>query len=283
MKEITYKGKEVNISKYFLIAGLIFFILTILFGSFYTIGAGERGIVLTFGKPDMVAKGEGLNFKIPLIQSIIKMDVKTLKYEAELSAASRDLQTVTTKIAINYRISPESVPELYRNVGINYAEKVIYPLEQEVNKATTAQFTAEELITKRDSVRETMKSSLKDKLSSRGIIIEEVSIINFDFSKSFNEAIESKVTAEQNALAAKNKLEQVKYEAEQTIAKAEAEAEALRLKKQSITQELVQLSQIEVQSKALDVQLKYIEKWNGITPTTLLQGNSQVMPTFNLN
>ena len=268
----------------FVVWGIVVIILLVaIFSSFYTINAGQRGVLLTFGKADVTAKGEGLNMKIPFIQGVVKFDVKTQKYEAELTAASRDLQDVNTKIAINYHIVPEQVPEIYREIGVNYAEKVIYPFEQEINKATTSQYTAEELITKRDQVRELMKTTLADKLRSRGIIVEEVSIINFAFSKSFTEAIESKVTAEQNALAAKNKLEQVKYEAQQTVAKAEAEAQALSLKKQQITPELVQLSQIEVNSKSLDVQLKYIEKWNGITPTTLFQGSQGITPTFNLN
>lgn len=278
-KECINNKKSIN---YFFYGAVSFLLLSFIFMSFYTIDAGERGIVLTFGNPNMIPKSEGLHFKIPLIQKVIKMDVKTLKYEAELSAASRDLQTVTTKIAINYRISPESSPEIYKTIGTNYADKIIYPTEQEVNKATTSKFTAEELITKREIVREEMKGLLQEKLSSRNIIVEEVSIINFDFSKTFNDAIEAKVTAEQQALAAKNKLEQVRYEAEQTIARASAEAEALRLKKQLITHELVQLSQIEVQSKSLDVQREAISKWDGQMPNTLLSGSNSILPTLQI-
>jgi regulator of protease activity HflC (stomatin/prohibitin superfamily) len=278
-KECINNKKSIN---YFFYGAVSFLLLSFIFMSFYTIDAGERGIVLTFGNPNMIPKSEGLHFKIPLIQKVIKMDVKTLKYEAELSAASRDLQTVTTKIAINYRISPESSPEIYKTIGTNYADKIIYPTEQEVNKATTSKFTAEELITKREIVREEMKGLLQEKLSSRNIIVEEVSIINFDFSKTFNDAIEAKVTAEQQALAAKNKLEQVRYEAEQTIARASAEAEALRLKKQLITPELVQLSQIEVQSKSLDVQREAISKWDGQMPNTLLSGSNSILPTLQI-
>ena len=278
-KECINNKKSIN---YFFYGAVSFLLLSFIFMSFYTIDAGERGIVLTFCNPNMIPKSEGLHFKIPLIQKVIKMDVKTLKYEAELSAASRDLQTVTTKIAINYRISPESSPEIYKTIGTNYADKIIYPTEQEVNKATTSKFTAEELITKREIVREEMKGLLQEKLSSRNIIVEEVSIINFDFSKTFNDAIEAKVTAEQQALAAKNKLEQVRYEAEQTIARASAEAEALRLKKQLITHELVQLSQIEVQSKSLDVQREAISKWDGQMPNTLLSGSNSILPTLQI-
>jgi len=232
-------------------------ILVVLFGTFYTVQAGERGVLLTFGKPSDVAIGEGLHFKIPIAQKVVKMDVKTQKYEADLTAASQDLQDVNTKIAINYHLVPERVPEVYRSIGILYAEKVIYPLEQEANKATTAQFTAEQLITRRDAVREQMKTALIEKLAPRGIIVEDVSIVNFAFSSSFSSAIEAKVTAEQNALAAKNKLEQIKYEAEQRITTATAEAEAIKIQTQAIN----------AQGGKDYVQLKAIEQWDGKLPT----------------
>lgn len=253
-----------NPSKLIFLLILLVIVLVLILSSFYTISAGERGVLLTFGKLDETAKGEGLHFKIPMVQTIIKMDIKTQKYEADLSAASRDLQTVSTKIAINYHIVPEMSTDIFQSIGINYAEKVIYPLEQETNKAITSQFTAEQLITNREEVRQKMKDSLAEKLSPRGIIVEEISIINFDFSPSFNQAIEAKVTAEQNALAAKNKLEQVKYEAEQRIAQATAEAEAIRIQAQAITS----------QGGKDYVQLKAIERWNGIMP----QVTGGVMP-----
>ena len=187
------------------IAGL--FCLILLLNSFYTVNAGERGVLLTFGSVDPIAKQPGLGVKIPLIQNMVVMSVQTLKYEADATAASKDLQIVSAKIATNYHIVPETVPTLYTNLGVNYGVSVIMPMEQEVTKSVTAQFTAEELITKREEVRMKIKDTLKERLAERGIIVEEVSITNFDFSKSFNDAIEYKVTMEQNALAAKNKLE----------------------------------------------------------------------------
>jgi len=237
-----------------IIAGII--LLIILFGTFYTISAGYRGVILTFGKPSVTSMGEGLHFKIPLVQKVVKMDTRTQKYEADLTAASSDLQDVKTKIAINYHLNPESVPELYRTIGVDYATKVIYPLEQESNKAATAQFSAVELITKREQVRESMKTTLRDKLSERGIIIEDISIVDFAFSPSFSQAIEAKVTAEQNALAAKNKLEQVKYEAEQRVTQAEGEAKAIQ----------IQTSAINSQGGESYVQLQMIKQWNGQLP-----------------
>lgn len=246
---------------------IAFVVVIIFFGSFYIVGTGERAVLVTLGKPDLDAKGEGLHFKMPLIQKAVKMDVKTLKYEADLTAASSDLQDVNTKVAINYRIEPEAVPTLYREVGVDYSNKIIYPLEQEANKAVTAQYTAEELITKREEVRQKMKDNLAEKLRSRGVIIEEVSIVDFKFSESFSKAIESKVTAEQDALAAKNKLAQVEYEAQQRVASARGEAEAITIQSQALQQ-----------NKDI-LQLRAIEKWNGVMPQVVGNG---AMPFINI-
>jgi len=247
---ITMVGKWIIIG----IVGLIF-----LFGTFYTIPAGSRGVLTTFGKPSMDAKGEGLHMKFPLIQGVVKMQVQTMKYEAELTAASKDLQDVKTKIAINYHLLPSEVPKIYQEIGKDYSDKLIYPLEQETNKASTSLFTAEELVTKREIVKETMKNTLAEKLRPRGIIVEEISIINFAFGDVFTQAIEQKVTSTQLMLKAEKDLERIKIEKQQIITKAEAEAEALRLQKMQINSELIQLRQIEMQSKAID-------KWNGVMP-----------------
>ena len=216
----------------------------------------------------MVVKSEGLHFKMPLVQSIYKMDIKTQKYETDLTAASQDLQDVRTKIAINYHIIPESAPEIFTTIGMNYAEKVIYPLEQEINKGTTAQYTAEQLVTKREAVRAQMKSSLIEKLKPRGIVVEEVSIIDFAFSQSFTQAIEQKVTAEQLALSAKNKLEQIKYEAQQVVEAAKGKAEAITIEGNAL------------RANQNVVQLRFIEKWGGQLP--LVMGGNDINPFVSL-
>ncbi len=243
----------------FFILGLSGFFL-VLFGSFYTIPSGYGGVLLTFGKADNVVKEEGVHFKFPFIQRIIKMEVRTQKYEAPASAASKDLQIVTATITTNYHLIPEEVPEIFRTIGLDFNEKVIQPTEQEAVKSITAKFTAEELITRRDEVRFEIKKVLEERLRPRGIIVEDVSIVNFDFSKSFNEAIEAKVTAEQLKLKADRDLERIKIEAEQKIASASAEAESLRLQREQVTEDLIKLREIEVQRSA-------IEKWNGILPS----------------
>lgn len=272
-KSIEINENDLKINNFYkitkkLILGII--ILILILNAFYIVNAGERGILLTFGKPDLNTKIEGLHFKIPLVQKIYLMDVKTQKYEAELTAASADLQDVNTKIAINYRIAPERVPEIFREIGLDYANKIIYPYEQEINKAVTAKYTAVELVTKRDQVRQEMRSILTDKLQPRGIVVEEVSIVDFAFSSAFTQAIEAKVTAEQNALAAKNKLEQVKYEAQQRVEQAQGEAEAIK----------IQASAIQVQGGKDYVQLQAISKWDGKLP---IYTGSGPIPFINLN
>jgi len=262
-KDNNQKKKLIDIKKiskpkvkFWVIGGILAILLLM---SFYTIGAGERGVLLTFGKPSMDAVGEGLHVKFPFAQKIKKMDVKTQKYETDASAASKDLQVVSTKIAVNYHLLPETVPDLYKDIGIGYSDRIIQPSVQEVVKASTAQFTAEELITRRPEVKEKIKDLLLERLKIRGIVIEDISITNFDFSETFNSAIESKVTAEQLKLKAERDLERIKIEKEQIITQAQAEAESLRLQKQEITPDLIKLRQIEVQRLA-------IEKWDGILP-----------------
>ncbi len=262
-------GRQIEIPSLVVIGILLLVgvVAILLVNPFYTVSAGERAIVLEWGKPQDVAMAEGLHFKIPIYQSIVKTDIRTQKYEADLSAASKDMQTVSTKIAINYRLDSASVVTMYKSVGLDYAAKIVQPTEQEVNKAATAQFTAEELITKREEVREKMKILLIEKLSPRGIIVEEINIVDFDFSPSFNAAIEAKVTAEQEALTQKNKLEQIKYEADQRVAQAEGEAKAIK----------AQAEAIRAQGGSEYIALQWIKQWDGKLPTMMLDGDSSTM------
>jgi regulator of protease activity HflC (stomatin/prohibitin superfamily) len=233
---------------------VVLFILAVLLSSFGTVGAGERGIKLRFNAVTGKVFGEGLYFVIPMIERVVVIDIKVQKEEADAQAASKDLQTVTSRIALNYSIDPEHAVNLYQNIGIDYKSRIVDPTIQEAVKATTAKFTAEELITKREEVRDAIKLILTEKLSGTGLKVEQLSIINFDFSPSFNNAIEAKVTAEQNALAAKNKLDQVKYEAEQAVAAAKGKASALQIEAQAID------------TNPRIIELRAIEKWDGKLP-----------------
>jgi prohibitin 2 len=231
-----------------------------------TIAAGERGVHLRFTAVTGKVFGEGLYFRIPLIESVQMMDVKVQKYEMKSDAASKDLQTVHSVVALNFHIDPDRVANIYQDVGLQFKDRIIDPAMQEAIKASTAKFTAEELITRREMVRDEIKAQLTARLKDRNILVDEFNIVNFEFSKNFNDAIEAKVTAEQQALAAKNKLEQIKFEADQTIAEARGKAEALTIESNAL------------KSNPQILELRALEKWNG----TLPQVTGGAVPFINL-
>lgn len=237
-----------------LVLTLIIF-LVLLTSSIGTVGAGERGILLQFGAVKDKVFDEGLYFKIPFIQEVQKMDVKIQKDEVSVSAASKDLQIVTSVIALNYHLEPREVNKVWQELGKDYNIRIIAPSIQESVKAVSAEFTAEELITKREEVKEQIKANLSERLSDRFILVDEFNIIAFEFSTAFNEAIEAKVTAEQLKLKADRDLERIKIEANQRIADAQGKAEAIRIEAQALSQ------------NAKIVELRWIEKWDGKTPT----------------
>jgi len=228
---------------------------------FVVINAGHRGVITTFGKVNPTVLEEGLHFRIPIMQQVTEINVQIQKGEGDGDAASRDLQQVHAKIALNYHLIPNRVAETYQAIGDlgSVGDRIIIPAVQEATKATTAKYTAEELISKRPEVRDQISQFMRDRLLRHGIQIDEFSIVNFRFSESFNQAIEAKTTAEQLKLKAERDLERIRVEAEQKIASAKAEAESLRLQKQEITPDLLKLREIENQRVAL-------EKWDGRLP-----------------
>lgn len=242
--------------------------IVLIINPFFIVSAGERGIVLRWGNVDRVMS-EGIHWLTPIAENVEKLDIKTQKEESKADSASKDLQVVTTVIALNYHLESEKVGELWKTIGADYKSRIIDPAIQEAVKAATAKYTAEELITKRSAVKDEIKLNLSERLIKEFIVVDELSIVDFNFSSSFNSAIEAKVTAEQNALAAKNKLEQVKFEAEQRISQAKGEAEAIRIQSQAI----------ESQGGAAYVQLQAIKQWKGDVPQYMM-GNA--VPFINL-
>jgi len=238
------------------IAGVVIFMLIL--ATYFGVDAGDRGVVLRFGEVNRVVD-PGPHFKIPLAEEVVYMSVRVQKTTTKTEAASRDLQVVQTTMVLNYNLEPSKAGSMYSNIGLNYNERVIDPAVKESFKAAAARYTAEELISKRETLKTEVRNYLRDRLHVFGVVVVELSITDFEFSQEFNKAIESKQTAEQNALRAKRDLERIKVEAEQKIASARAEAEALRLQRQVISPELIQLRQIEAQIKA-------IEKWDGKLP-----------------
>lgn len=254
IKNVLKKGAWWNLAIIGVLVILFFF-----FKPWVQVGAGERGIVQNFGAVQDKVLSEGIHFKIPVVQTVTLMDVKIQKVLTDAASSSSDLQDVDLAVALNYHIIPEQANLVFQTIGVQFKERIIDPTIQEVMKAVSARYTAEELITKRPAVSSEMKEELTSRLLSSNIAVDAFSIINFSFSQTFTDAIEAKQTAEQNALKAKRDLDRIKVEAEQTIAAATAEAEALGLQKMNITPDLIELRKIEANLKA-------IEKWNGILP-----------------
>ncbi|MBP2674715.1 MAG: bacterial HflC protein [Deltaproteobacteria bacterium] len=224
------------------------------------VGPGTRGVLMNFGAVSPNVWDEGLHFKIPVYQNVVRMDVRVQKEVTEAAAASKDLQDTHSTIAVNFNIIPDKAGWVFQNIGLGYKERVIDPVTQEVVKAVTAKYTAVELITNREKIRSEIKELLKSRLLDYNIAVVDVSIVNFKFSAQFTQAIENKQTAEQMALKASRDLDRIKIEAQQKIAAAQAEAESLRLQRQNVTSELVELRRIEAMQEA-------IRKWNGVMPS----------------
>lgn len=255
---VKRRGPNVLKAKWIILV-IVLFVIILALNPFVIVGAGERGVVLTFGAVQKSVFNEGLHLRIPLVQKIVKIDVRVQKSQVDAESVSKDLQDTHSTIAINYHAMPDMASWIYQNLGAQYKERIIDPAVQEVVKAVTARYTAVELITQREKVRSEIKDLLRQRLVGYNIAVDDFSIINFRFSQQFTQAIESKQTAEQFALKAQRDLERIKIEAEQKVAQATAEAEALRLQKANITPELVKLRQIEASMKA-------IEKWDGHLP-----------------
>lgn len=261
----------------YVVPGIIIFLgLGLVFGSYGTIDAGERGVHTRF-KNVVGMKESGLYFKLPFVDSVKKFNIKTqvVIYEREnpLAAASRDLQDVQVATVINYHLSPSDVGQIYTQYGREdiFEENVIRPAVRDTVKAVASQYTAEELVTHRPQFTDAVLVKLNERLNDNFVIVEQVNITNFQFSESFSHAIEAKVTAEQNALAAKNKLAQSEYEAAQRVAQAKGEAEAIKIQSQAINS----------QGGESYVNLKAIEKWNGVLPTQFVPGSA--VPFLNIN
>ena len=239
----------------------VLILIVLFFKSWFIIEPWYNGFTVTLGKINKTVYSDWLHLKTPIITKAVKYNIQTQKLEAITEASSKDLQTVTASIVVNYKYKESEVVNLYKNVWKEekVAEKIITPAVQEVFKSVVAKYSAEQLITERSVVSKDIEDSLNKRLESYGIQIQLFNIVNFDFSKSFNDAIEAKVTAEQNALAEKNKLEKVKYESEQKVVAAEAQAKAIE----------IQAKAIQNQWGAEYVKLKWIEKWNGQLPTTM--------------
>jgi regulator of protease activity HflC (stomatin/prohibitin superfamily) len=211
---------------------------------------------------------EGLYFKIPFVEQVAMMSTQIQKYTTETTASSKDLQVVSTEVTLNFQLNPQDVANIYRSLRQDYEFRIIQPFVQEAVKSVTANFDAEQLITKRPEVKKQLQDLLTARLQSLGIRVVELSITEFKFTQVFQDSIEAKVKAVQQSLEAQNALKRVEYEAQQAIIKAQAEAKGLELQKAQITEQLLQLRKIEVERLA-------VQKWNGEMPS-VVTGNGPV-------
>lgn len=267
-----------TIAKYVVLGVLGVIFLIAVFGAFYTVTSGQEGVLLRFNKADPIPREAGLHMKVPLIDRVVKFDMRTQKYGVSATeteggtletASSKDLQVVSIMLAVNYHVAAGKSAELFKNIGIGYADTVIAPTIHEATKASTAQYNAEELIVKRENVRADIENLLKQKLTPYNIVVEQVLITNFDFSSQFNSAIESKVVAQQNALAEQNKLEVVKFQAQQVVEKANGDRDAQIA---IATGEATKVKLIQEQLAQSPQYIEYIKwsAWDGRLPTFMM-------------
>ncbi|SEU25657.1 prohibitin family protein [Paenibacillus sp. NFR01] len=258
--EVNPQVNRMRPGKIVTIAAILLIVVLVAFNSFASVQYGHIGLYKTFGKLNNNMLSPGIHLKIPFIQTVIQVNTQVTKAETDTSASSKDLQPVSTHVAVNYSVNKDSAYNLMNNIGGNFDSIIINPAIQEIVKEVTAKYPAEDLITRRDVVAGEISDLLTKRLAKYDLIVNDINIVNFKFSDAFDQSIEAKQVAQQQALKAENDLRRVEIEAKQKVAQAQAEAESLRLKKQEVTPELVQLKQIEVQEKAL-------EKWNGVLPS----------------
>jgi regulator of protease activity HflC (stomatin/prohibitin superfamily) len=240
------------------ILGVLMIIGGVLRSGVTIVPAGYRGVLLRFGAVQSVLN-EGMHIIVPQMQTVELMEVRTQKEEAQSAAASKDLQTVTTTIAINYHVAADGVGNLYKNVGKEYKTRIIDPIVQESLKAVTARYTAEELIRLREKVKTEVEADITRRLQPYNIVVEPsgVSITNFGFSEEFNKAIEQKQIAQQTAEKQKYILQQAKLQAETAVTEAKGKAEAAR----------INAGALQAQGGSRVLAREWIEKWDGKLPT----------------
>ena len=239
------------------------------------VDSGHRGVLLHWNAVDLTNPplDEGLHFVTPFQDDVVNIEVRTLKYSSEARSASRDLQTVETTVTVNYHPDKEQIHKLYKNLGLDYENTVIQPAIEETVKQVTANYNAEELITKRPLVKDDIEFSIRERLNQFDVVTEVISITDFEFSDLFARAIESKVEAEQNALRAENDLKRIEVEAKQR------EANAIGLANANIAEATGEAEAIAIINNALAENPNYLEwlktqAWDGKLPLVVGEGGT---------
>lgn len=239
------------------------------------VDSGHRGVLLHWNAVDLTQAPleEGLHFVVPFQDEVVNIEVRTLKYANDARSASKDLQTVETTVTVNYHPDREQVHKLYKNLGLDYENRVIQPAIEETVKQVTANYNAEELITKRPLVKSDIEASITDRLNRFDVVTEVISITDFEFSPLFAQAIESKVEAEQKALKAENDLRRIEVEAKQR------EANSIGVANANIAEAKGEAEAIAIINKALSENPNYLEwlktqAWDGKLPLVVGEGGT---------
>lgn len=264
MENRAFNAKPIKIGVIAVI--IVIAVIVIISSSYVIIDAGHTGVIVTLGKVNEEVLQEGMHFKVPFIQKVVKIDNRIVKLEVDTEAFSKDLQTVNTTLAINYRVDTSKSYSIYKNIGAKYEDVLVVPAVNEVLKAITAQYTAEESVTNRALISDGLIKGLNDKLNTIGLYITDVNIINFDFSEAFITAIEEKQVAQQQLLKAETEkqtsITNAEAQAETIRIKAEAEAEANKIISQSLTDGVIEYNKV--------------EKWNGVLPQVTGQAGTMI-------
>lgn len=255
--------------------GILIMVAGTLLASIRFVQAGERGVLLRWGAVQTTILNEGFHIVNPISDSIVPINIKVQKNEIKTEAASSDLQIVTTTIATNFHLDPAKVNNIYQNIGLNYLDTVIIPSVEESVKSSTSQYTASELLTKRQEVKIAINENLKERLLKYDIIIDDVSITNLDFSSEFNQAIEKKQIAQQEAERAEYVRQKAEIEKQTKILEAQGEAESQKLQATTLTPDVLKKLEIEKDLKA-------IYQWDGKLPY-YMGGDSVPFLDFRIN
>src|SRR5919199_877861 len=264
-----------------ILAGIVTFIILIIVmsQSVVIVQAGHRGVVLYLGAIENRVLGEGLHFIIPIAEQVIQLEVRTLKFQADASAASNDLQEVATVIALNYHIDPSRANTIYQQLGADYTSRIIAPTIQESVKASVAKFNAEQLVTNRETAKATIAQAISNTLSARNIVVETVFITDFKFSQAFASQIEQKVVAFQKYLTEQNNLRAVQVVANQTVVQAQAQARS-RIANAEGESQAIKVITDQLRQDPQYLQWQSINRWNGQMPYSL--GSGGAFPFFQL-
>jgi prohibitin 1 len=263
----TLRTSPYNLSLY-IIGGIVLFIAALILKPFAIVDAGERGVMMRFGKVQNAILDEGIHPIMPIVTSVKTLSVRVQKTDIQADAASKDLQKITTDLAVNWNVDPVKVNQVFQQIGDEeqIITSILSPAISEVLKAATSKKTAEEIITKRTELKTEIDNSLKKRLEPYGLIVRDVSLINFGFSPEFSKAIEAKQIAEQEAKQAEFTVQKATQDAQAEINRARGQAEAQRLQRQSLTPEILQQ--------------QAIQKWDGKFPTVM--GGNNSLPLINI-